>query len=626
MTAPVIPTLPAAPSRNDAPDTFVAKADAHVAALTPWTSSANSFGTYMDSLASGVDADAATATTQAGIATTQAGNAATSATLAQDWANKTTGTVSGGEYSAKKYAQDSAASAAAAILTPGTQATSSTSMSIGTGSKSFTLDQTGKNFVVGQWVSITDTSNPSANWMTGAITAFNSGTGAITVNVVNRYGSGTIGNWTIIPSTPVSRVGTSIGGIKFSRDLGTVISPTDTDPTTYLRSGTVATAATYPNGVLVDYLKAYGSANVSLGQYIGDWATDGNLTIVCTYGSTNVLVSTDGGASWSTVASNLASSALASSVCWTGSRFIVSGHAGGSSVYLAYSATGSSFTAGATIGFATGASAGATSIRWDGTIALVAVRNGIADCTATTTDGTDSTQRALPGGLSSDPRVAVLPANGANRWVVAMTGSDSSYRSVAADGSGTWVFQNGPTVSGAKSFVATGSKYVVGSGTNIYYSSTGATGSWTTVALPLINNFVGVLNINSNNSLHYNGTRLWVGSNLGTSTTTYSNAVAYTTDLTTFATWTQIQATFPIAGQATYGANIAPAICGARLLFLPADGLTSGSGSGHSATVSASYSPAWATSADYVGHSLPLTLNTNGTQATDRYFGYLAVA
>jgi hypothetical protein len=192
MTAPVIPTLPTAPSRSDAPDTFVARADAHVAALAPWTTAANNFATYFDTTyIASVDAIRDDATTQAGIATTQAGNAATSASTATTQAGIAT-----------TKASEAAASAASAVLAPGTQATSTSSITIGTGSKSFTLAQTGKNFVVGQWVAITDSALPQTNWMTGAITAFNSGTGAITINVANINGSGTISSWVFAPTSP----------------------------------------------------------------------------------------------------------------------------------------------------------------------------------------------------------------------------------------------------------------------------------------------------------------------------------------------------------------------------------------------------------------------------------------
>lgn len=105
-----------------------------------------------------------------------------------------------------------AASAASAVNAPGTQATSSTSLAVGTGSKSLTLDQTGKNFVVGQYVQVVSTLSP-ANYMVGAVTAFNASTGAMTISVTNSAnvgGSGTYGTWAVVPSSPLPPNGMSL--------------------------------------------------------------------------------------------------------------------------------------------------------------------------------------------------------------------------------------------------------------------------------------------------------------------------------------------------------------------------------------------------------------------------------
>jgi hypothetical protein len=89
-----------------------------------------------------------------------------------------------------------AASAASAVLSPGTNATSTTSLTIGTGDKSPTI-QAGKYIVVGMGIKIARTSAPT-NWMHGTCTAYNSGTGAMTVNVTVTQGSGgPFTDWTI---------------------------------------------------------------------------------------------------------------------------------------------------------------------------------------------------------------------------------------------------------------------------------------------------------------------------------------------------------------------------------------------------------------------------------------------
>jgi len=75
-----------------------------------------------------------------------------------------------------------------------TNSTSTTSLAIGTGSKSLTLVESGKAYIVGQYVIIASTASPSNN-MVGQITSF-SGT-SLVVNVTTINGSGTISAWSI---------------------------------------------------------------------------------------------------------------------------------------------------------------------------------------------------------------------------------------------------------------------------------------------------------------------------------------------------------------------------------------------------------------------------------------------
>ena len=86
-------------------------------------------------------------------------------------------------------------------------ASSTTSLTIGTGSKSLTIE-TGKGYVAGQAVLIASTAGPT-NYMAGQVTSYTSGTGALVVNVTATGGSGTFAAWTISVTAVVSAGGVS---------------------------------------------------------------------------------------------------------------------------------------------------------------------------------------------------------------------------------------------------------------------------------------------------------------------------------------------------------------------------------------------------------------------------------
>lgn len=198
-----ITALPTPPQRSD-PANFATRGDAFMAALP-------TFATEANALAVDVNAKQVLAATSETNAATSASNALTSA-------------------------NNAASSAASALNSPGTNATSTTSLTIGTGNKSPTLTQTGKAFSLGQRVYLASAAN-TANRMVGVITAFNSGTGAMTVNVTLTSGSGTYTDWVIslageseLPAITGADVGKVLGvvsgpsfGLVSSRGSGSAV-------------------------------------------------------------------------------------------------------------------------------------------------------------------------------------------------------------------------------------------------------------------------------------------------------------------------------------------------------------------------------------------------------------------
>lgn len=78
---------------------------------------------------------------------------------------------------------------------PGTNATSTTSLTVAPGAQSLVV-QTGKSLFAGQAVVVAYSAVPSTQ-MIGTITSYNSATGALVVNVTGTSGTGTQAEWTV---------------------------------------------------------------------------------------------------------------------------------------------------------------------------------------------------------------------------------------------------------------------------------------------------------------------------------------------------------------------------------------------------------------------------------------------
>lgn len=78
----------------------------------------------------------------------------------------------------------------------GSQATSTSSNTVGTGAKTFVVAQTTRSWATNDTLIIWSTSN-AANWMRGTVTSYTSGTNTLVMNITSTGGSGTITDWEV---------------------------------------------------------------------------------------------------------------------------------------------------------------------------------------------------------------------------------------------------------------------------------------------------------------------------------------------------------------------------------------------------------------------------------------------
>lgn len=165
---PPVPVMPPAPQRNSPTEQFNDQADAFVAALGPQ-------GQAIHAVAAVVEHNARETL---GAAEQGAAHLAQVALLRNQ---------------SEQFAQT-------AVNAPGTSATSSTNLTIGTGAQVLVV-QTGKALRAGQTVSIAVTSDGTKR-MVGPIRSYDPATGALEVVADAAFGSGAYAAWTVALSAP----------------------------------------------------------------------------------------------------------------------------------------------------------------------------------------------------------------------------------------------------------------------------------------------------------------------------------------------------------------------------------------------------------------------------------------
>ena len=232
---PITP-LPTPPSRDDSAN-FASRADSFLAALPTFATEANATATEVNDNALSAAASALSASNSAAMTT---------------------------------------------IAGTGITGTSTTSLTIGTGSRSLTIE-TGKTFVAGMSVRIGSTSAPNTNFMDGTVTSYNPGTGDLVVNVLSIGGSGTFTSWTVRVYQDLPEIRTPLNVSPASGATNNNGTPVLTGSTYLSLYGVAMTAAQWQ----VSTVSTFASTVVNTGDVAGASVTytiaSGVLSVSTTY-------------------------------------------------------------------------------------------------------------------------------------------------------------------------------------------------------------------------------------------------------------------------------------------------------------------------------------------------------
>lgn len=412
--------------------------------------------------------------------------------------------------------------------------TSTTSLTIGTGTKVLTT-AAGKSWGAGMMLTATN----GANSMTGAVSSYVGTT--LTLNVTATVGSGTFASWSIglaglavpdvagksgqflsnngiIPlwATVDAKGRTPISALTAFDLKQTANVITDLDGSTYLKTGVIAPAATYPlvaaapAAVLTNPNSYTGSYTLPVTFYEGITGSSGSVIVAGTAGS-NVLYRSTDGIIFTTVTPPNSTGDVFQLVHWNGSLFMAIAASG----KCWTSPEGTTWTQRTTLtsGAANWRAIGAGGGRW------VAAASGTTTVNWSADDGATWTSATLPATFSTGQSMKI--AYGASIFVLGGGWGSAPNLASSPDGS-TWTARSAP-FDFAGGNIAFGNGYFVyagndGAGTSIYTSTNGTTWTGRAPGGAMTSQDVRVIFANGNFTLFYNASTTWTPTTIGNPT------------------------------------------------------------------------------------------------------------